>query len=276
MRRTETPLPAQLLEQDADDAPPGRVEGGGRLVEEEDARRAHEGLRDAEPLLHPLRHAVDTAIGGVGERDELEQPPPLLRTAGGGRELLVERENLVGRVPAGEAEELGEIAELRTRRAGAGARAGHLHPAAGRTDEPDGDLDERRLAGAVRAEQAHELALLHREIDSPERLDRAVTLGEVVDGEGRHRPSVQPTTLCPMPRGYMEGPAAEEAERRADEAARGVAETQAPEVHAAVYGCTEADPAPHFLGWLGEVDPDELFASGAAWGVTVRRMALAE
>jgi hypothetical protein len=74
----------------------------------------------------------------------------------------------------------------------------------------------------------------------------------------------------------MEGPAAEEAERRAEELARGVVAEPAPELHAAVYGCTEDDPEPHFLGWLGEVDPDELFASGEAWGVTVRRTAAAD
>jgi hypothetical protein len=77
-----------------------------------------------------------------------------------------------------------------------------------------------------------------------------------------------------MPRGYMEGPAAEEAERRAEEAARGIAEAHSPEMQAAVFGCTTDDPEPHFLGWLGEVDPDELFATGAAWGVTVRRTAV--
>jgi hypothetical protein len=77
-----------------------------------------------------------------------------------------------------------------------------------------------------------------------------------------------------MPRGYMEGPAAEEAERRAEEAARGVTEPPPPELQAAVYGCTEDDPEPHFLGRLGEVDPDELFETGAAWGVTVRRVAV--
>ncbi len=78
-----------------------------------------------------------------------------------------------------------------------------------------------------------------------------------------------------MARGYLEGPAAEEAERFADEAARAQDEPAAPEVHAAVYGCTEEDPEPHFLGWLEDIDPDELFASGAAWGVTVRRLAVA-
>jgi hypothetical protein len=79
-----------------------------------------------------------------------------------------------------------------------------------------------------------------------------------------------------MPRGYMEGPAAEEAERRAEEAARAQDEPPQPELRAAVFGSTEDDPESHFLGWLGEVDPDELFATGAAWGVTVRRVAVGE
>jgi hypothetical protein len=74
----------------------------------------------------------------------------------------------------------------------------------------------------------------------------------------------------------MEGPAAEEAERLADETALGAVEEPAPELHPAVYGCTSDDPEPHFLGWLADVDPDELFASNAAWGVTVRRVAVAD
>jgi hypothetical protein len=72
-----------------------------------------------------------------------------------------------------------------------------------------------------------------------------------------------------MPRGYMEGPAAEEAERRLDELERPVEE--APEERLAVVGSTADDPERHFLGWLGEVDPDELFESGVAWGISVTR-----
>ena len=75
-----------------------------------------------------------------------------------------------------------------------------------------------------------------------------------------------------MPRGYMEGPAAEEAERRAEEAARKQDEPPAPDLHAAVYGCTSDDPEPHFLGWVDQVDPDELFAAGEAWGLQVVRV----
>jgi hypothetical protein len=72
-----------------------------------------------------------------------------------------------------------------------------------------------------------------------------------------------------MPRGYMEGPAAEEAERRLEELERPVEE--APEERLAVVGSTADDPERHFLGWLGEVDPDELFESGEAWGISVTR-----
>jgi hypothetical protein len=79
-----------------------------------------------------------------------------------------------------------------------------------------------------------------------------------------------------MPRGYMEGPASEEAERRAEELARGVRERAPAKKFPAVYGSTDDDPEPHFLGWTADVDPDELFASGKAWGVTVRRVAVAD
>jgi hypothetical protein len=74
-----------------------------------------------------------------------------------------------------------------------------------------------------------------------------------------------------MPKGYAEGPVAEEAERRLDELERGRPLLSAAE-RGAVYGSTPDEPEPHFLGWADEVDPDELFSSGAAWGLTVRRV----
>ena len=73
-----------------------------------------------------------------------------------------------------------------------------------------------------------------------------------------------------MGKGYAEGPAAEE---RFAALERGdldgdpvhVAERQA------VYGSTRENPEKHFLGWLGDVDPDALFAAGEAWGLSVVR-----
>ena len=73
-----------------------------------------------------------------------------------------------------------------------------------------------------------------------------------------------------MAKGYAEGPAAEEAERRLEELERG-GDAPSPEPRLAVYGSTESQPERHFLGWRDEVDPDELFASGEAWGITVMR-----
>ena len=75
-----------------------------------------------------------------------------------------------------------------------------------------------------------------------------------------------------MGKGYAEGPAAEEAERLLDELAAGPPK-EPPRERSAVYGSTVARPELHFLGWLGDIEPDDLFASGAAYGITVVRQA---
>ena len=73
-----------------------------------------------------------------------------------------------------------------------------------------------------------------------------------------------------MAKGYAEGPAAEEAERRREELAG--PDTGRPRAtRLAVEGCTADQPERHFLGWAGDVDPEELFASGAAWGIRLVR-----
>jgi hypothetical protein len=68
----------------------------------------------------------------------------------------------------------------------------------------------------------------------------------------------------------MEGPASEEAERRLEELEREPVAEKA-EQRLAVFGSTEDDAEAHFLGWRDEVDPDELFESGRAWGLKVVR-----
>ena len=78
-----------------------------------------------------------------------------------------------------------------------------------------------------------------------------------------------------MGKGYAEGCAVEERlaalERGGDDL-----DSQLDFGRTAVYGSTEDEPEQHFIGWLGDVDPDALFASGEAWGIkTVRREALA-
>ena len=46
---------------------------------------------------------------------------------------------------------------------------------------------------------------------------------------------------------------------------------EAPEERLAVLGSTADDPEKHFIGWRDDVDPDALFASGEAWGISVVR-----
>jgi hypothetical protein len=74
-----------------------------------------------------------------------------------------------------------------------------------------------------------------------------------------------------MGKGYAEGPAADEAERRREELERG-GEPETDTLRPAVFGASTDDPDAHFIGWLDDVDPDELFASGKAWGLSVRRV----
>ncbi len=75
-----------------------------------------------------------------------------------------------------------------------------------------------------------------------------------------------------MGKGYAEGPAAEErlaALERGDAFAAGAVAND----RLAVYASTPENAEKHFVGWLDDVDPDALFESGKAWGLTVRRVA---
>ena len=70
-----------------------------------------------------------------------------------------------------------------------------------------------------------------------------------------------------MGKGYAEGSAVEErlaALERGDDRRAGIDEGRG-----AVYGSTEEQPERHFIGWADEVDADELFESGRAWGLQV-------
>jgi hypothetical protein len=73
-----------------------------------------------------------------------------------------------------------------------------------------------------------------------------------------------------MGKGYAEGSATEERQAALE---RGD-DPSAPFDYGriAVYGSTDAEPEQHFIGWLGDVDPDELFDSGEAWGIKTVRL----
>lgn len=71
-----------------------------------------------------------------------------------------------------------------------------------------------------------------------------------------------------MGKGYAEGPAAEE---RYESLERGEPTGLEPEEidRPALFGSTPDNEERHFIGWADEVDQDELFESGRAWGLKV-------
>ena len=96
-------------------------------------------------------------------------------------------------------------------------------------------------------------------MDGPGR-DRTCDLG--IKSPLLYRLSYRPVLLASLVgKGYAEGSAVEERL-----AALGAG-------RAAVYGATEDEPEQHFLGWADEVDADELFVSGRAWGIQIRHRA---
>jgi hypothetical protein len=71
-----------------------------------------------------------------------------------------------------------------------------------------------------------------------------------------------------MGKGYAEGSAVEERQAALE---RGDRDATRRPLRKALFGSTADQPVKHFLGWADEVDADELFASGRAWGLTVSR-----
>ena len=76
-----------------------------------------------------------------------------------------------------------------------------------------------------------------------------------------------------MGKGYAEGPAAEERYAALERGEGFDSAASSPRIAGRLCSARRATSRKHFLGWADEVDPDDLFASGKAWGlkVVVRR-----
>jgi hypothetical protein len=74
-----------------------------------------------------------------------------------------------------------------------------------------------------------------------------------------------------MSKGYAEGSALEERLADLERSKREKREERAP-LRLAVFGSTSDEPDAHFLGWADEVNADDLFASGDAYGIKLRRV----
>ena len=167
-----TPLVAQPPHQRPHVAPQLDVDAGGRLVEEQDLRLVRQRLGDHHPPLHPARQRHDPALALVPQRQLAQH---LLDVAPGWRgapeQPAAEADRRPHRLERVGGQLLRHQADLEARRAVVAhdvVPVGHHRPARRRHDAAD-DVDERRLAGAVRPEQREDLAAPDLEIDPLER-----------------------------------------------------------------------------------------------------------
>jgi hypothetical protein len=156
------------------------IEAGRGLVEEEDARPVDESERDVEAPLHPARVAAHDAIRRVDDPDQLEQlvDAGAQVVAGEALDPPLEHEVLSPGRLAVDARLLRDVAD----RAADAVRlpdrvvAGDERAAGVRLRQRRQHADGRRLARAVRAEQAEDLAAAHGERHAREGLDLPVAL----------------------------------------------------------------------------------------------------
>src|SRR5579884_2082231 len=160
------PLAGEPLDERAHVAHPRRVEAGRRLVQQEQPRRAQERGGDAEALPHPVRVAADAIVGAVGEVDELEH---LVDARAGavavevGEQAQVAPARQVGVEPR-PLDEPGDAVE-RPRALDERVASVQLDAARRRPDQAEHHPQRRRLAGAVRAEEAVDVAGVDGQVD---------------------------------------------------------------------------------------------------------------
>lgn len=169
-----------------------RIEPGGGLVEEEQARVVHQRLRKIEALAHPSREGAGPALGHVGEVDDLEQLVGFGRRRSGGEpvEPTLEHEVLVAGEVVIDAHALSGVADpmaslLRLLRH---VDAVHHHPARRGSQQGHPDADGGGLPRSVGAEEAEYLSFFYTEADAVHRSYTArIDLHQVVGFEYRHR-----------------------------------------------------------------------------------------
>ena len=172
-------LVGEPADQHAHVAHPRRVEPGGRLVEQQQPRRAQQRPGDAEALAHAVRVAADLVLGAAGEVDGVERlvDPVLGAVAVERRHQLEVAAPAQVRVEARRLDEARDAVEgasaLEQRIAAEEARGALVGP-----DQPEQHPQRRRLAGPVGSEVAVDVAGAHGQVDVVDRRDVAVALDQ--------------------------------------------------------------------------------------------------
>ena len=193
-----------------------RVEPGGRLVEEEHARFVDQRRGEVEPALHAARVGADAAVGGGGQVDPLEQVVGAAPALGGGDalqgrlqadQLAAGHQRVERRFLQGDADRAPHRPRLLDH-----VVAGDRGAAAGRQQQRRQHPHRGRLAGAVGAEEAVDLALLDGDVDALHREHLVEGALQSLDHDRRHRQATLQRALWPgsckraPPRAHSPGP----------------------------------------------------------------------
>ena len=168
-----------------------RVHAVERLVEQQDLRVVDEGAGDLDPLAHALRVRPDRA---PGRRLEIDGRDRAGRGRGGVRQAVERGAHLDELAPG---QEVVDRLALRHEpdgpvhdRISPCGLPGDQHPPGRRPQEPGKHVQDRRLAGAVGAEQARD-ARPEREADVVDGDDVAVPARDVVELDRRRSPAAE-------------------------------------------------------------------------------------
>jgi hypothetical protein len=179
-------LLAEVVDQLDDLAAPRRVEAVQRLVEEQDARLVGERLCELDALAHALREAAHAPLGDVEQPDPVERGLRRRVRIGDAPQARHRHDHLARGEERPEGVAVGDDPDLaEDRRVAADVTAEQPHLAAARRGEARAELERRRLAGAVVAEQARH-AGAERERDVRDGHPVAVPLRDAVELERRH------------------------------------------------------------------------------------------
>ncbi len=181
------------------------VEADGRFVEKEDGGFVEQPAGEFQPAGHPAGVLADRLVAVGGEvhqvEDRLDALAPVLATHP--VQPAVEPEVLEAGELLVEGGFLEDDADTRPDRAGcvADVVAGDAGGPLARPEEGTQGVDERRLAGAVRPQQAQYLALGDRDRDVVDGDQVTVAPREPVDFDGVHSSAQRAGRLCRFRRG---------------------------------------------------------------------------
>ena len=166
-----------------------RREAEGRLVEQQQPRLRHQRTADREHLLLAAGERAGRLLELLAQhREEVEHllqrlRAARLRGAAEAAELQVLLHRHFGKEPAAFGHEGDAGLAVAMRRQARDVGAVDVQAAARDPVQSGKRVDERALAGAVRAEQDDDLALLDAKVDAAHRLDRAVLDPQLGDRE---------------------------------------------------------------------------------------------